>query len=272
MNQQSKLTVLLIALSIILSLFYLQEAQTAAPANFQGDPAADIYWHTLRLGCPLIKSETQGASSANPTECYVGRRADDLYIYFVCHNAKPFVDDRVEVYLDVDHNQADYHQIMVFSDGQVKSIYHKKSPLGVNRGGSWASQAGIKINRQADTWTCEIRVPFTALAGIPKAGDSWGVNFGRDSRRADQEHSVSCEKQSWFNVSYFHNASRFGVFTWPGSQRKEPPSPVVQNQAPANPVSEPSAPKAEAPSIPRALPPSNPQPVNNDPAITPPVI
>lgn len=171
-----------------------------------------------------------------PTFCYVARTEIDgktyLYISFTCMDPdvsklvtgnarrggdKIVLDDSVEIFLDVDFDRTDYHQLIVNAKGDVWSGYFPKpGEMGPGPHRPWKSAARAKatINREAKRWVCEVLVPFDRLGGVPKKGDRWAVNFCRNFRgQTDDEHL-----QTWFLVydghRNFHNPELFGVFQW----------------------------------------------------------
>ncbi len=170
------------------------------------------------------------------TFCYVARTDVDgksyLYVSFTCMDPdlsklvtgnarrgtdKIVLDDSVEIFLDVDFDRTDYHQLIVNAKGDVWTGYFPKpGEMGPGPHKPWKANAQAKatINRDAKRWVCEVLIPFDRLGGTPRKGTRWAVNFCRNFRgQTDDKHL-----QTWFLVwngnRNFHNPNLFGVFQW----------------------------------------------------------
>jgi predicted TIM-barrel fold metal-dependent hydrolase len=74
---------------------------------------------------------------------------------------------------------------------------------------AWNSnfESGVKINKGAKVWTCEMRVPLPALSKIqPKCGVKWPINL----YRCDRANHASLALSPTLTDS-FHTPERFGV-------------------------------------------------------------
>lgn len=58
--------------------------------------------------------------------------------------------------------------------------------------------------RKEKSWLGEMRIPWTALGGTPKPGETWKINFTR-TRRAGSTQQIS-----WAELSNYHTPSNFG--------------------------------------------------------------
>ena len=170
-----------------------------------------------------------------PTQCFVSKAEVNgqpgLYVSFVCTDpdlAKLKAgapqgdmmallgDDTVEVFLDVDNDRVNYHQLIVNARGAFWTAYYPKPLLDGGTPQPWACSPAVKttINAAAGQWTCEIMLPFASLGGVPAPGSRWSVNFCRNFRGQGEDWQL----QTWFAVfdgkRNFHHPSRFGVFQW----------------------------------------------------------
>jgi hypothetical protein len=170
-----------------------------------------------------------------PTQCFVSKvevgGQPCLYISFVCTDPDLdklqaraaqgdmmalLGDDAVEVFLDVDNDRVNYHQVIVNARGAFWTAYYPKPLLDGGMPQPWSCNPAVKttINAAAGQWTCEIMLPFASLGGVPAPGSRWSVNFCRNFRGQGQDWQL----QTWFAVfdgkRNFHHPSRFGVFQW----------------------------------------------------------
>jgi predicted TIM-barrel fold metal-dependent hydrolase len=73
----------------------------------------------------------------------------------------------------------------------------------------WSSgfQSGVKVDKQAKRWTCEMRIPLKSLASIkPQAGTQWRLNFFRCDRANDAFLAWNPAL-----TGSFHTPEKFGV-------------------------------------------------------------
>lgn len=193
---------------------------------------AALTWKTGRLRMHAPGNPPPEGKPA--TYCYVGKTdyqgRPHLYVAFVCldDNLDQLVlkydpareishqiqdDDSVEVYLDINQDGRDYHQLIANARGQCWSRYLSD----VRQYQPWDAAATVKtsLNKEAGQWTCEILIPFDRLDGVPAKGARWRVNFCRNFRGQSQLWQV----QSWFQVYQdnkveYHRPTLFGVFEW----------------------------------------------------------
>lgn len=175
------------------------------------------------------------------TYCYVGKMdvngRKHLYISFLCADPNTdqiianwaqnttnhqdasgiILDDTVEIFLDVNFDRKDYHQLIVNAKGFYWAAYYP-TPTGMleNRFQGWNVSPTVKttINKAAGNWVCEIAIPFDQLGGEPAKGARWSVNFCRNFRGQKSDHQL----QTWFLVydqkRNYHHPDLFGVFQW----------------------------------------------------------
>ena len=91
------------------------------------------------------------------------------------HDGPVWMDDSVEVFLDVNHNRRTYFQLIANAIGTTFD--------GVGRQAKWDCHWTAKTSVRDDCWLVEMCIPFKSLAvSAPKPGDIWGVNFTRSLR------------------------------------------------------------------------------------------
>lgn len=162
------------------------------------------------------------------TYCYVGKTdyqgRPHLYVAFVCMDdnldklvfqEKIFNGDSIEIFLDINSDRKDFHQLLVDPHGRCVT-YYVPEPSNTHVHYPWAVNPVVKttINKDAGQWTSEVLVPFEQLGGVPAKGTRWYVNFTRNYRGQSQPWQV----QSWFQIYTgkldYYVPSLFGVFEW----------------------------------------------------------
>ena len=175
------------------------------------------------------------------TFCYVGTIDADgkkwLYVGFLCTDPNPDAilakcatnatnnpdasgiinDDSIEIFLDVNNDRRDYHQVIVNAHGYYwKAYYPTPTAMVESKFQGWPGEIRTKttINKQAGNWVCEVMIPFDQLGGVPPKGSKWAVNFCRNFRGQKQDDHLS----SWFLVydtnRNYHHPELFGLFQW----------------------------------------------------------
>lgn len=173
------------------------------------------------------------------TYCFVSKAQvngkDYLYISFVCTDpnlaqlvtnwatgsAKLAMDDSIEVFIDIDGNRVDYHQLIVNAKGEYFATACPNGDLGINGlGTAWNARPIIKttINRDAGRWVCEVLIPYDAFPSVPAKGTKIPVNFCRNFR--GQGANQDTHLQNWFSVyegasTNYHHPRLFGLLEWP---------------------------------------------------------
>lgn len=184
----------------------------------------------------VLHAPGQPPKATPATFCYVSQttldNVDYLYVSFICtdpdtsriitnkgNNDEMIIkDDSVEIFLDVDGNRVDFHQMIVNARGNFWSAYYARpGENGPGIAAAWNVSPRIKthVDAKAKQWTVEIFIPFSQLpGGTPRKGDQWAVNFCRNFRGQVNDDQL----QTWFLVfdgsRNFHNPDLFGVFTW----------------------------------------------------------
>ncbi len=93
------------------------------------------------------------------------------------------------------------------------------NPLGVQfdelgRDARWNADWQVAARSEADRWQVEWRLPWAALGGAPKAGDTWRLNVCR-SRRPEPELSAWSATEGGFHQPERFGEIRFGDDPWP---------------------------------------------------------
>jgi hypothetical protein len=108
--------------------------------------------------------------------------------------------DCIEVMLDPARTQNDYFHIAINASGSI-------ADRACTQGGfvgdmTWDSNAAGASFIGADFWSCELAIPFAALAITPQVGDTWRINVCREKKQPAELSSLA--EQGAFNI-----ASRF---------------------------------------------------------------
>lgn len=158
------------------------ERTGAAPA-IDGD-LGDAAWQR-DPDLPALGLLANGDPPTQPTQVWLGYDADGLYLAFRCtesqmnklvakhaeRGAPLYQDDDVEVLIETPGATA-VKQFAVNALGTMSDNFGNTAP--------WRAAA----RQYEDRWTVEIAIPWAALgvAGAPAAGDSWGMQFGRQEK------------------------------------------------------------------------------------------
>ncbi len=174
----------------------------------------DACWQTAEAACDFAQN-VSGQPAKAASRAYVTHDGKDLYVAYRCdepqmkalatevkhHDGQVWTDDSVEIYLQPNRNNAqDFYHIVANTAGTIRD----------ERGASaeWDSGAQARAALGKESWTIEICIPFAALGGAPKPGDTWGINLCRSRQtKPGLEREYSC-----WSCTYgpFGNPERFG--------------------------------------------------------------
>lgn len=161
-----------------------------------------------------------GAEAVQPTEVYLARDAQNLYIAYRAHErsmsqikatATPhdgavFYEDSAEFFIDPQGQAKDYYHFAMNTLG-TKYESHVYD-TGFNP--DWQGAA----SREQDAWTAEMAIPFSSLnISAPSPTVTWRANFCRN--RAVVTEGPSAENMCWSpTYGSFHTPERFGRLTF----------------------------------------------------------
>ncbi len=206
----------------------------------------DVCWQSASvLSDFVLTAGKPGEKSQYPTECYMLYDDTHLYVAFRCvetdlngmkstsvqwDDLDILYDDRVELFLDVNHDHRNYFEFAVNPKGVLfdQSGYNrlhgsKTCDMEPRWNGRW--QAKTSIGK--DAWSAELMVDVTSLGyGTIEDGTTWGVNVARARRphvnRGDEffkkkpegeaEYSAWALVQDYIRetISNFHAPIEFG--------------------------------------------------------------
>lgn len=177
----------------------------------------------------------RGGAGTPPTTCTASIVEVDgrtkLHIIFRCKDPSlsslvlsksrsVMYDDSVEVFLDIDNDRHDYHQMIVTAGGRYWSGYYQ-SPTHFGGGTKflpWNCQPKVRseIDEKSGEWTCEILVDADKFKGRLKRGTRWTANFCRNYRgqvlgRSDHWQTAFAAFEEGQN---YHKPHLFGVVQW----------------------------------------------------------
>lgn len=134
----------------------------------------------LYIGFECLEDQLSGVRQANTA------RDGDLWL-----------DDCVEVFLDVEHRRTTYYHLVVNAAGARYDAYAGDR----NWNGEWKA-----VTERTDrSWVAMLAVPFRTLTGsTPKPGEVWSLNLCREETPHGE---VSCWSPT---LGSFHTAKRFG--------------------------------------------------------------
>lgn len=152
------------------------------------------------------------------TRAWVCRDAASLYVAFECSRKKGdtlradaskrdgmvYLDDCVEVFLDVEHTHKRYFHFAL----NFRGVLFDEHCSIEGKDAAWNAVWRAKTSIGDAKWRAEIEIPFAALGGPPAQGQTWGINLCRerpDPASAGQENS--CWSPTHVN---FHQPEQFG--------------------------------------------------------------
>ena len=145
----------------------------------------------------LVTMDGQRPEAA--TRAWVCRDAQNLYVAFECarkagdklradetkRDGRVYLDDCVEVFLDVEHAHEQYFHFALNCRGVL--FDERCSPNG--KDATWDAPWRAKTSVGDAAWCAEIEIPFAALGGPPAEGQTWGLNLCRERPVESQENS-----------------------------------------------------------------------------------
>jgi hypothetical protein len=155
----------------------------------------------------------KGDNVKEPTEGYIFRDRDNLYIAMKCYQSRMeeiktsikdndgsvWVDDSVEIFIDPELSRETYYRLAVNAAG----VKFDGKMLDNVWNGSWE----VKTYKGVDFWSLEMKIPFNTFEITPMVGSTWGINLCRNNQSI-------CEYSCWSPVyTGFHNPKRFGEIT-----------------------------------------------------------
>ena len=155
-----------------------------------------------------------GYDAPQPTEVYLARDDSNLYVAYRCHerhldglkatvaehDGPVFDEDSVEAFFDVQGKGKDYYHFAMNSLGTKYESHEYDEAYNPE----WQA-AAVK---EADAWTAEMAIPFSALKAGPSG--AWRANFTRN-----RAVTPTLENTCWSpTYGSFHTPSRFGRLTF----------------------------------------------------------
>lgn len=117
-----------------------------------------------------------------------------------------YMDDCVEVHVDIDLDRSSFHQFVVNSIGTIADYYQKGGGWDT-QGQQWDGLHNVATRVEPTYWTLEMEVPLAAMGvdGV-RPGDLWGFNIARVRIAHDGEYD------QWTPTYGFSGrADRFGL-------------------------------------------------------------
>ncbi len=97
-----------------------------------------------------------------------------------------FNDDRMEIFLDTNHDGVSYYHLLVNSKGAHYDEHCRIEEGQISRDVKWNPDLEVKTRADEGFWAIETRIAFAALGdAVPEKGHRWGVNFFRERRTVD---------------------------------------------------------------------------------------
>jgi len=169
----------------------------------------------------LQASPLEYRAPSERTEAYIAYDEDALYVGFFVHDSRPEEitanvleqegnltnEDKVIVILDPFDNQTSGYLFQINPNGVRKqAIFLSGTQASYSWAGIWNGTSKIVDGG----WTAEFEIPFKSLSFDPLNG-TWGVNFGRDLQRAQEEMAWYSRAGSFFPDSSGKMDGLYGV-------------------------------------------------------------
>ncbi|MDZ7373409.1 MAG: carbohydrate binding family 9 domain-containing protein [candidate division KSB1 bacterium] len=211
----------------------------------------DEAWKKAASVSGFTLTGSQGPRPArHQTTAYLAYDEENLYLGFVCLEPSPasmqrnyqpweawdqeaiFWDDRIEIFLDVDHNHRSYHHFVLNPNGvQFDQQCFRRIPgsrtcdFDVSWNGFWRARTSLGDS----AWIAEIAIAFSSFGlAEPPRGTTWGINLCRVRQPAPKrpeyfepavpEPAYPTEYSAWVYVfdsirespGHFHEPIQFG--------------------------------------------------------------
>jgi hypothetical protein len=170
----------------------------------------------------FTQREPRGGEAATlSTEVLVFYTARTLYVGAILRDAEPLRIVSSEYLRDASLDANDSFEVFLdtFRDRR-NSFYFATNAAGAQRDGlvrnegealswEWDGVWHVASARDDHGWSTEIAIPFATLRFDPRAGESWGVNFGRlVSRTREESYWAPIDRDWGFNGKW--RVSAFG--------------------------------------------------------------
>ncbi|MGD9496403.1 MAG: beta-galactosidase trimerization domain-containing protein [Armatimonadota bacterium] len=172
--------------------------------ELRGD-LSDPAWSQAAVADGFVQIDT-GARPGTATRALLLADAEYLYVGFDCE--EPLTgqmvletsgtdgpvagDDCVGVVIDPPNGDTWAYEVLANSGGVTADALH--APAGTDR--AWNSGTRARAQVGEGRWCCELAVPFAALGGPARPGETWGLNLTR-TRRAAGERAGGEELSAW---------------------------------------------------------------------------
>ncbi len=167
----------------------------------------DAGWTTCAQLFPFIRMEGDGLAEVqtralvlyDDAALYVGFRCDEPDMSkLVANNSTRdgalWHDDCVEIFLQRT-GAAGFCQLIVNTLGTTYEARDEET--------SWNPKIRAAAFKGKDSWSVEFSVPWSDLGGVPKAGETWRVNFCRERKVKTELSSWSCARGRFVNPASF---------------------------------------------------------------------
>ncbi|HIE50978.1 MAG TPA: hypothetical protein EYP85_04400 [Armatimonadetes bacterium] len=185
----------------------LQVPRLTSPPAIEGRVDAEE-WRGAAAVTGFVRLK-DGTLARQETTAFLGYDDRALYVAFRCAAPEPpqaqkrakdeqvFLDDAVEVLVDVDRTRRRHFQFIGNAAGSVWD--------SIGDDPAWDATWQFAARPTAEGWEAEFALPFAALeTATPKVGHRWGLNLARDALAGGREHSSLAQVQR-----SFHETERF---------------------------------------------------------------
>lgn len=172
------------------------------------------------LHLSLVKPD--GGTAANPTEVFIARSADELYVAFKCYEKdmknlalqwknpeerdnSVWTDDCVEIYVDPMNGDPSQLRHIIINSAAV--IYDE---AGISP--SWDCDIKTAAVRGEDYWSVEALISLSDLGCDPKGPETWNCNFARIKNVPGSSFPVEISALKSGNGKFLRDSSYFMPF------------------------------------------------------------
>jgi len=168
------------------------------------------------------------------TVVYITYDSKNLYLGFECKELHPerlkanaqgrddrvWLDDCVEIFLDIECSQKTYYQIIINSKGEIFDHFVKEVKKGKKKGTisldanvRWDGDIEVETSINKEEWIAEVRISLESLNLKIEQGKSIGVNFTREQYTLEEEPKGLFT--TFANISgHFQQPDKFGRLTF----------------------------------------------------------
>ncbi len=184
---------------------------TSQAPQIDGDLSDPMWQNAAHITDFLQASPLEYRAPSERTEAYIAYDEDAIYVGFFVHDSRP--DEMTANVLEQEGNLANEDKVIIILDpfdNQRSGYLFQINPNGVRKQAiflsgtqasySWAGIWNGTSKIVEGGWTAELEIPFKSISFDPE-NPTWGVNFGRELQRTQEEMAWYSQNGAFTPVS-----------------------------------------------------------------------